>query len=348
MPTTGLRFAPTFQAQTPIGAALQNIGTSLFGGPTAFQREAALAQAERARVAAEIEQRKLTGMDTVAGLVDTATGFSKYAPGNPRDPKDPNWDTNAGSAGDFYRRYPGELAAAAIRAGIPISEASSARVLASSSPNYRDSMRTDAYVGTGKALAPYGAFSEKGQLAAEGRETSSKARIAAAGAAAANPDKYQIVREREAILKGQPANSPDRRALALGEKPTTDMLNKQNRAANLGLDLTEMEQHDQLESTLSSFMRQSPSPTSAMNAFEKAVPGGVQRLAALKQKAMDYQNSPRVIGQQRSVAPSGQMEWTVPSEVQRGVQVPAWRGDDGQWYKQEADGKTYILKSRNY
>lgn len=348
MPTTGLRFSPTYDPQTPIGAALQNIGNALFGGPTAFQREATLAQAERARVAAEIEQRKLTGMDKLAGLVDTATSFSKYAPGRPRDPKDPYWETNAASAKNFYDTEGGQLAAEALRNGIPLAEASSARVLARSTPMYNDSMRSDAYVGTGKALQPYGAFSEKGQLAAEGRETTSKSTVAAAGAAAAHPIEYAKLAEIKGILKDQPANSPDRRNFALGERPTTEMQNKRDRAVNLGLDPTEMETYDTLKGQLDMYVRQSPVPEMGVKAFEQANPQGAARLRQIQQKSMDFQNSPRIVGQQRSVAPSGQMEWTVPSDVRRGAQVPAWRGEDGQWYKQEADGKTYRLTSRNY
>lgn len=343
MPTQRMSFAAPYQAETPIGQALLNISRAFFSGPGPAQQEAARAAAERARLAGEVDQRKLDSQDKLGGLVDTATGFSKYAPGRPRDPNDPHWDTNAGSAADFYRRYPGELAAAALRGGVDVGQAASARVLATSSPDYSDSMRSDAAVGAGKVLSPYGAFSEKGQFAAERRETDSKTRVATSAAAAANPDKYYKVNLAKGII-GNDVTGPDARRFAqIDPAPTTEMQNTRFRARNTGLTETEQLQYDQAQKTLDMFVRQAPNPRAGAAAFEAANPDLARFHRDMTARVLQYQSRPPIAG----VRMIGGQPY-VPSTIAGGGLVPVQRGEDGFWYKKEADGSLHRLDGRDY
>ncbi len=343
MPTQRMAFAAPYQAETPIGQALLNISKAFFGGPGPAQQEAARVAAEENRMDIETKRRKLEGQNALGANMDRAGDFARYAPGNARDPNDPNWDVKAAAAKNFYNNVPAYLAGDALRSGVDVGQAANARVLAYSSPLINDSMRTDAAIGAGKVLQPFSAFSEKGQLAAEGRETASKTRVATSAAAAANPDKYWKVDAWNKITAGDKTGVDARRIAGVDPAPTTEMQNTRYQARATGLTETEQTQMNQIRQTMDMFIRQAPNPRAGMAAFEAAHPDAAKFYRETQNRVLQYQSRPPVAGVQMI---GGQPY--VPSSLVRGGLVPVQRGDDGYWYKKEADGSTHRLDGRDY
>jgi hypothetical protein len=340
MPTQRMAFAAPYQAETPIGQALLNISKAFFGGPGPAQQEAARRAAEESMMDSELKRRKLEGQNALGANMDRAGDFARYAPGNARDPNDPNWDVKATAAKNFYNNVPAYLAGDALRSGIDVGQAAQGRVLAYSSPLIGESMRRDAAVGANKELGPTSAFTTQGINEARNYEV----RKATSAAAAGNPEGVLRARILSEEIKGQPVGSPDRLVAArLRPVPDAGAMKDYRFEKDTGLSPTERTQYEALNTNLNTFMRQSPSPDSAMQAFERAHPGGLDALKKYTTRIMEYQSRPPVNGVQMI----GNKPY-VPSERPNGGLVPAFRGDDGRWYKQEYGEKPQPLMSRDY
>lgn len=338
MPTSRLSFASPYQAETPIGQALLNISKAFFSGPGPAQQEAARRAAEKDALAMEVDRRKLDAQDKLGGLVETATGFQKYAPGRPRDPKDPYWDTNAGSAADFYARYPGELAANALRGGVDVGQAAAGRVLQTSSPYFGETARRDAAVGAGRTLGPDSAFTDQGIREARNYNITK----ATSAAAAANPDKYHKVSIAKGIIGNDPTGLDARRYVGLDSAPTTETSNRREMSRVTGMDETSLAQFDMAQNVLKKYAM--PFGGYDMQAFEKQNPELAKVYKDVTVAITRSQNSPRVNGQRPS--PDGR-GWTIPSPV-NGAPVPVERGPDGKWYFRDVDGQTKRIDRPDY
>jgi hypothetical protein len=330
MPTNRMSFASPYQAETPIGQALLNISKAFFSGPGPAAQEAARMAAAKAQLEMDEAQAKATGRERLASLTETATGFQKYAPGRPRDPRDPHWDTNAGSAADFYARYPGELAAAALRSGVDVGQAASGRVLATSSPYFNETARRDAAVGAGRTLGPDSAFTDSG-IGEARRYNITKATSAAA---AANPDKYHKVALAKEIIGNDRTGMDARRYVGVDPAPTNETSNRREMSRVTGMDETSLAQFDMAQSVLKKYAM--PFGGYDMPAFEKQNPELAKVYKDVTVAITRSQNSPRVNGQRPS--PDGR-GWTIPSPV-NGAPVPVERGPDGKWYFRDVDGQT--------
>lgn len=327
MPTTRLRFQAPYQPETPWGAALANAANMMFGGPTAYEVEAQQARRDASRADAALKTNELEGRGRQADLVA-------------------EWQAAAADPAtreQMFKTYAPRFAETALRYGYDPAKAIEAFRFSLATPMASEQNRAFGAYATKGSIAPFSSFGDLGaQRAAEGRETSSKATVAATGAAAANPDKYQIVAERKAILAGQPPNSPDRRIIAGFEnRPSEREMSERRTERALGLTPTEREQYEMLNGQLKTFMSQSPTPQSAMAQFERAFPGGLKRLGDFQNRMMGMQSRPPVRG-----AEIVNGKAYVPNPMEPGRMVEAKRDGAG-WYF-EYGGKRYDLDQPDY
>lgn len=333
MPTTRLRFTAPYQPETPWGAALANAANLMFGGPTAYEVEAQQATRDSARAAAALKQNELEGRTKLGDIISEWTTAAA--------------DPAAREA--MFKTYAPRLAEAAARYGYDPAKAIEGFRLSLATPIASEQNRAYGAYAKNGSIAPFSSFGDLGaQRAAEQRETASKATVAATGAAAANPDKYQMVREREAILKGQPANSLDRRIVArLDAAPTAGERADAEQGRKLGLSETDIAAFKVAQKTAEQY-KSAFGDGIDYKAFERDHPELARTHRRILGHIAQAQASPNVQGQRQRVAASGQTDWEVPSELARGQYVPAWRDPgDGQWRKLEADGKVYILRQQD-
>ncbi len=333
MPTTRLSFTAPYQPETPWGAALANAANLMFGGPTAYEVEAQQATRDSARAAAALKQNELEGRTKLGDIISEWTTAAA--------------DPAAREA--MFKTYAPRLAEAAARYGYDPAKAIEGFRLSLATPIASEQNRAYGAYATKGSIAPFSSFGDLGaQRAAEQRETASKATVAATGAAAANPDKYQRVRLINEELKGQPVGSFDRRVIAgLETKPTAGERADADAARKFGVSPTDMAAYRVANETAKLY--KSPFGEGIdYKAFERDHPELARTHRRVLSSIAQAQASPNVPGQRKRVMASGNEDWEVPSDLARGQYVPAWRDPgDGQWRKLEADGKVYILRQRD-